>query len=584
MEKMEKMKILKYISFSFFAWIFLLSGCEEMKIGNAALEQPPTVSVTLDTVFSKLEYAERVLFDGYRTLPWGLEDRLGGDLMESITDLCHSYLLGGGANTFYYSGSLTAYSENYHWETKFGYIHEQTWQGIRKAWIFIDNADKIPDVTPKYLRRLKAEARIIIALHYTDMFRNFGALPWIDHTYAPDDPEVFPRLTLKQTLDSIIHQIDLAVPDLPWVVEERWDGRFTKAAALGLKVRLLLFAASPLFNDDVPYMDGEASQLHQTWFGYKDPALWQEAADAAIDLINEVESNGYYHLVNTGNPRQDFQDGYYKRGNGEVLISTRRHFRSWDGWVFYVNAGDKGAGCITQEYVDMFGMANGLPITDPNSGYDPDDPFINRDPRLYETVLVDGDYYQGRTAELWIGGRERPNIAYEGTRTGYGLRKFLLERNNATSIGSIIHWPYLRLAEIYLSAAEALNEVNGGPTAEAYRYANAVRERVGLPGLQENLSLEDFREAVIEERAKEFGFEEVRWYDLARWKRADIFQKILHGEDLYKNADGTYIRQRKELPLREWRVNWTPKWYLSAFPPDELYKEYGLTQNPGWEK
>jgi hypothetical protein len=502
-----------------------------------------------------------------------------------LTDLCHSYLLGGGANKFYYSGSVSAFIENEHFETKYGYLKEKSWQGIRIAWLFIENADKIPDATPEYISQLKAEARIIIALHYTDMFRNFGGLSWVNHAYYPDDPVELPRLTVKQTLDSIINQINLAVPDLPWMVDDpnNWDGRFTKASALGLKARLLLFAASPLFNDDAPYMEGEASQLHQTWFGYKDPALWQEAADAAIDLINEVESNGYYHLVNTGNPRQDFQDGYYKRGNGEVLISTRRHFRSWDGWVFYVNAGDKGAGCITQEYVDMFGMANGLPITDPNSGYDPDDPFINRDPRLYETVLVDGDSYQGRTAELWIGGRERPSVAYDGARSGYGLRKFLLERNNATSVGSIVHWPYLRLAEIYLSAAEALNEVNGGPTAEAYRYANAVRERVGLPGLPENLSQEEFREAVFEERAKEFGFEEVRWYDLIRWKRADIFQKKLHGEDLYRNPDGNYTRQRKNLPPRYWQTYWSPKFYLSAFPADEVYKGYGLVQNPGWD-
>jgi len=583
------MNILKYIPFSLFALITFLSGCEELKIGDAALEQPPSVSVTLDTVFTKLEYAERLLFDGYKTLPYGLDDRLGGDILESLTDLCHSFLpgTGSGANRFYYSGSLTAFLEDNHFETKYGYLKEKSWQGIRIAWLFIENVDKIPDATPEYKSQLKAEARIIIALHYTDMFRNFGGLPWVNHAYYPDDPVELPRLTVKQTLDSIINQINLAVPDLPWVVDDpnNWDGRFTKASALGLKARLLLFAASPLFNDDAPYMEGEASQLHQTWFGSKDPVLWQEAADAAIYLINEVESNGYYHLVNTGKPRQDFQDAYYKRGNGEVLISTRRRFKSpnWNDYAFYKNAGDKGAGCPTQEYVDMFGMANGLPITDPNSGYDPDDPFANRDPRLYETVLVDGDSYQGRTAELWIGGRERPSVAYDGARSGYGLRKFLLERNNATSVGSIVHWPYLRLAEIYLSAAEALNEVNGGPTAEAYRYANAVRERVGLPGLPENLSQEEFREAVFEERAKEFGFEEVRWYDLIRWKRADIFQHILHGEDLYKNADGTYLRQKKELPVRQWQVDWTPKWYLSAFPANEIYKGYGLVQNPGWD-
>jgi hypothetical protein len=231
----------------------------------------------------------------------------------------------------------------------------------------------------------------------------------------------------------------------------------------------------------------------------------------------------------------------------------------------------------------MFGMTNGLPITDPASGYDPDDPFVDRDPRLYETVLVNGDIYQGRTAELWIGGRERRNANVKGTKSGYGLRKFLLERNSSTSVGSIVHWPYLRLAEIYLSAAEALNEVNGGPTSEAYRFVNLIRARVGLPGLPDDLNKEEFREAVLQERAKELGYEEVRWFDLIRWKREDIFMKKLHGTNLYLETDGSLSKEVVELPGRSWQSNWSPKWYLSAFPPNEVNKGYGLIQNPGWE-
>lgn len=589
------MKDIKNILIVLFTIGLFLPGCEELEFGDEALEKPPTISVNRDTVFSKVEYADRFLFGGYRTLLYGLNtgwsakgNKLGMDILESLTDLSHSYLAWGGTNQLYYSGQYAAGSENSSSKTKYHFSYEQSWDGIRIGWIVIENADNIPDASQEYIKQMKAEARIIIAMHYTDMFRHFGGLPWVDHAYEPSEDTNLPRLTAKATVDSIVNIIDDAIPDLPWYIEDmsNWDGRFTKAAAMGLKARLLLFAASPLFNDNTPYLEGEAAQEKLVWYGGKDPQMWNSAAQAATDLIYAVESNGYYALVNTGNYRQDFQDAYYKRGNREVLISTRVRFKSpywWNqSYYFYQSAGNYGTACPTQEYVDMFGMANGLPITDPASGYDPDNPLKNRDPRLYETVLLNGDTYQGRTAELWIGGRERVNMNFKGTKTGYGLRKFLLERNNSTSVGSVVHWPYLRLAEIYLSGAEALNEANSGPTSEAYRFVNTVRSRVGLSELPEGLSQNEFREAVLNERAKELGYEEVRWYDLIRWKRESDFTKKLHGTDLFKETDGTLRSESVLLPGRFWQTNWSPKWYLSAFPPNEVNKSYGLIQNPGW--
>jgi hypothetical protein len=396
-------------------------------------------------------------------------------------------------------------------------------------------------------------------------------------------------------MDSIVSLINGAAEDLPWAIEDasNWDGRFTRAAALGLKARVLLFGASPLFNDDTPYLDGQAAQEKLVWYGAKNQSLWTDAANAAIALIDEIDSKGEYALVKTGKPRQDFQDAYYKRGNGEVLISTRVRYKSphwWDGnYYFYQSAGNYGTSCPTQEYVDMFGMANGKAIDEPGSGYDPKDPFASRDPRLYETVLVDGDDYQERKVELWIGGKERKNKNNKGVWTGYGLRKFLLERNTSTSVGSVIHWPYLRLAEVYLAAAESLNEAHSGPTAKAYEYVNKVRNRVGLSNLKAGLNQIQFREAVLQERAKEFGWEEVRWFDIVRWKRKTDFTKKLHGTNITKidtKKSATLDNLKRslwDLPTRQWQTKWSPKWYLSAFPPAEVNKGYGLIQNPGWE-
>lgn len=572
----------------------LSTGCDEIQVGDNFLEKPPSSDVTIDTIFSNLEFAQRQLWGAYQTLPYGLNinwsakgNKLGMDLLESLTDLNHSFLSWGGPNQVYYNGVLDAGLENTATNSKYGYTTEENWEGIRRGYIFLENIDRVPDADAQTKKQLKGEARMVIAVHYCDMYRHYGGLPWVNRAFKPSDDTFLPRLTSRATLDSIVALIDKAIADLPWTVAnlETDDGRFTQAAAMGLKARILLFGASPLFNASAPYMAGEASDKKMVWHGGYDAALWQKAADAAKALIDKANSQGGYQLYNTGNSRKDFQDAYYKRGNGEVLISTRVRYKSpgyWDGnYYFYQSAGGYGTGCPTQDYVDMFGMANGLPITDPSSGYDPKDPYKNRDPRLYETVIVNGDAFQGRKAELWDGGRERTNPSGTKSATGYMLRKFWLDGNTATSVQSVVHWPYLRLAEIYLSYAEALNEATGSPNAEAYKYVNMVRSRVGLANLPTGLTKEAFREAVLLERALEFGYEEVRWFDIIRWKKEADFTKPLHRVNITKTGN-VFTYKYSECPTRYWQTNWSPKWYLSAFPADEINKAYGLVQNPGW--
>ena len=585
------MKTIQLFLVAFIALV-AFSSCDDLEFGNKFLEKEPSVDITKDTIFSSKDLAMRYLTQGYTTLPYGLnldfsekDNKLGMDVEEALTDLNQSFLTWGGAMSLYYNGQYAAATESTSTATRYNFTKEATWRGIRIGYLFIENADKIPDADEATKKRLKAEAKVLIALHYTDMYRTFGGLPWVDRAFTANEIPNLPRLTSKQTLENIVKLLDEAIPDLPLVLTDlsTTDGRFTKASAMGLKARVLLFGASPLFNSANHFRPGTAAPNDKlTWHGGYDKELWKRAADAAKALLNE----GGYKLVSTGNFRKDFQDAYYKRGNNEILISTRKRYKSGDYWAanyyFYQSADGYGCGNPTKNYVDMFPMANGLPITDPNSGYDPNNPWADRDPRLYETVLVDGDNFQGRTAELWIGGRERPTANGNRARSGFGLRKFLLDRDNATSTQSIVQWPYLRLAEIYLTYAEAINEYNGSPTAEAYEAVNTVRARVGLGELKPGLSKEEFTKAVLNERACEFGFEENRWYDIVRWKLAGEFTKKLQGVDTKRNANGTFSYETTDLPSRFWKDNWDTKWYLSAFPPTEVNKAYGLVQNPGW--
>jgi starch-binding outer membrane protein, SusD/RagB family len=591
----------------FILGLLITFGCEKIQFGNEFLEKAPGVDITKDTIFSNIVYAERFLWGAYKTLPYGLNvvnpgsvpsslkyDRMNGDLLESMTDICQSYL-GWGGVVPYYNGSYNASTEDWSSGTKYHLTKEQSFDGIRQSYIFIQNIDRVPNVDVAYKNTLKAEARMIIAVHYTDMYRHYGGMPWINHAYTTNEEiSSFLRLTARATCDSIVALIDKAAANLPWVVTDpdAWDGRFTKAGALGLKARLLLFDASPLFNSSAAYLEGTASQQKLTWHGSYDANLWKKAADAAQALINQVESSGNYKLYHKdGNTlRKDYQDAYYLRGNGEVLISTRYNFRTTTygqtDYMVYSTAGAWGAGNVTNDYVEMFPMANGLPITNPASGYDPLKPYLNRDPRLYETVVVNGDSYKGRTAEIYLGGQERPSAGDARAITGYFMKKFQLDRNTATSYGSIVHWPYLRLPEIYLSYAEASNEYTNGPSAEAYRCVNIVRKRVGLGDLPAGLTKEQFREAVLTERALEFGWEEVRWFDLIRWKREGDFKKTLHGVNIVRSGSSpnyTFTYTKFDILKRFWMDTWSPKWYLSAFPTNEINKGYGLVQNPGWE-
>lgn len=563
--------------------VFLISigflyACDDL--GPDFLEQPPSIDVDKDVIFSRSDYAERFLTNAYQTLPFGpggvdatpyrRQGIASGGLLASLTDINYASAELFGANGAYYQQTTVPYGGG---SSKYSYNNSGAWAGIRSAHIFIENIDRVPDMDATTKARRKGEARMIIALHYTQMFRHFGGLPWVNRAFTPNEDFNLPRLTARATLDSTVAVINRAIPDLPFTLDNSAveSGRFTQASAMGLKCRLLLFGASPLFNASEPYIQHEAASQELIWYGGEDQGLWQRAADACKELIDRVEETGVYHLVDTGNPREDFRTAYLSRESPEVLISTRLRYRVNNEYGFIST--NSGRITTTHNYVQMFPMADGTPIDVPGSGYDPQNPYENRDPRLYETVLVNGDSYAGRTAELWIGGQDRTSVNDLSTATGYRMRKFSTPGGREGD-----HFPYLRLPEIYLSYAEALNEINGGPTQETYEYVNRVRNRVNLDDLPSGLSQEEFREAVIRERVLEFGYEEVRWFDMVRWKREDDFTKSLYGLNIIGNEDDSFNYEEFELTRKHWQDNWSPKWYLSAFPRSEELK--GLIQNP----
>lgn len=609
-------------------------SCEDLAFGNKFLQKPPSTDVTIDTVFSTPEYARRVLWYSYEYLPYGLETSgyyttiyLGN--IEGLTDLNSDNVGYSGVFSNYYSGKYDASKENVRSnvknQTKIRFNDSEThmWSAIRNAWLFIANVDRVPDMTADEKARMKAEAKMIVAVYYAHMLRHYGALPIIDHALdaADDMPK---RATLQETVDFIVKLLDdaIACPQFPWRLaddeQSQWDGRMCKAGAYALKTRVLLFAASPLFNSDQPYAQGEAADQKMVWFGNYDKNRWKLALDACKAFFDALAQNGYYHMVQKedvpeGEYRYAFRSAYFDRGTTETLISVHRNIFSASlsvGTLYLWNALRWGGYCPTYEYFKMFDWADGTPFDMAEVERDGKNPFVGRDPRLNETFVLDDDIYQGRKAhvteampaatakKLGVNAADYPAGSDFGTGamhklslvTGLGCRKWGLDRGNELK-GHIIQWPYLRIAEVYLNYAEAINEYNGGPTAEAYQYVDAVRARVGLPGLKKGMSQTEFREALLKERACEFGFEEVRFFDLIRWKMESKFSSPVHGLHVYKNKnDGSYKFEEFNMNnIKNCKRAWcnpggfSPIWYLSAFPLVEIQKDYGLVQNPGWE-
>lgn len=603
--------------------LFTIS-CEDLAFGDKFLQKPPSTDVTIDTIFSTAEYARRVLWASYQLLPYGIETYPGdyrttmylGNL-EGLTDLNHDYVGYSGLTRIYYAGNYNATTENSprkpNYTTKFHFETADPWKPIRNAWLFYENVDRVPDMDAVEKSRMKAEAKVLVAVYYAHMMRHLGGLPIVDHAIAPEDTNLPVRSTLQETVDFIIGLLDDAIncPDLPWRIPENeksnYEGRMCKAAAYALKVRVLLFIASPLYNNDAPYFEGESSAKYLTWLGGYDRNRWKDVIDACESFFNAVRANGYFKLVEkedtkTGTYRQAFQDAYYTRGSTETLISVRRNIDFWTHSRCQLSQAIRWGGyCPTKELFDMFPMADGTDF-DWNNPEHRKNPFINRDPRLSETIILDGDNYQGHAAQVYAakpdGGDDWPkgsdwqagNLGSMSLATGLACRKFGLDRGGELN-GRYIQWPHLRLAEIYLSYAEALNEYNNGPTSVAYDYLKQVRARVGLTkGLKSGMDQKEFREALLHERACEFAYEEVRFFDLIRWRYDEKLTTPCHGLIPHKNKktgeyDFTILELQKDKYPRAW---WRPggfsrKWYLSAFPASEINKGYGMIQNAGWE-
>ncbi|HJC96334.1 MAG TPA: RagB/SusD family nutrient uptake outer membrane protein [Candidatus Phocaeicola gallinarum] len=467
------------------------------------------------------------------------------------------------------------------------------YENIKNCNIFFENMDYVNQVDEPERSYLIGEETFFRAFYYMSLVNRYGGVPIITKSYNLEDTDEMmdvKRASYKECVDSIITWFDRAANYLPEQYSDDADfGRATSIAAKAMKSRMLLYAASPLW----------ASESGRTY---------QEAADAAKEVIDLCLANGMDLDPDYG--------GMFLNPESQEIIFERLydqehgHYFDWDNSPN--GYGGYSGTCITQEMVDSYELP-GRTFPD-RTWYTTGDstdvnPWQNRDPRFYASVLCDGQEFRGREVAFYVqetenekthkievvsGGidSEFGNQNWNYSKSHYTIRKFMDEtlRVAWTDKGSQ-PWIYCRLGEIYLNYAEA--SYFAGDEETARKYLNLIRQRArnyGVQYLEQDIpdmlpditaSGDELFEAIQQERKVELAFEEHRFFDVRRWKNAEENQVgQFHGIRILKKLNG--VKNYKIIELGKVRSFIAPNHYLVPIPNYERRKNSALEQNPGY--
>lgn len=369
------------------------------------------------------------------------------------------------------------------------------------------------DLLDAYKSQVEGQTRFLRAITYLRLVSTYGDVPLVVKNLDLNEVRV-PRTTKDSVFVQIISDLDIAASRLQVDPYNSQRGRITKQAAMGLKVRALTYWASPLFNEA------------------NDAARWTAAKNAATELMQLAAANsdkiglmptynGVFTAANEDNKEVLFNVEYIsngsQEGNNDLLPFGPRRLPTQSGV-----ASGWGSSAIVPEYAESYLMSDGMKASQ-SPLYSADQPFANRDPRFYTTffvakitVLSNGGIFDSTYLNSFAGPAFQK--AYP-----LSVRKFIDEnaKNQIHDNEQAPNHILLRYADILLMFAEAENEISG-PTQDAYDAINQVRARAGLPDITPGLSKDDFRATVQNERKWELGFEGLRYFDIRRWKIADV--------------------------------------------------------------
>jgi hypothetical protein len=478
------------------------------------------------------------------------------------------------------------------------------WTNIRRCNLLLSRLPGAP-LSAQKKARMVAETRFLRAWYIEQLITQFGGVPLIGNTlYTAEDIINIPRNSYADCVDYVITELDFCATQLPDVngipkagasgYSSVEYGRVTSGTALALKSRLLLRAASPLFNGGAETTDGSLAALVS--YPTNDQSRWQRAANAAKAVI---DLNQYSLAVdNTTKPGYGFYNLFLQRVNSEYIYANERPAnKDFEAHYYPGTRGGARNTTPTQEIVNAFPMANGKAITDATSGYSASNPYVNRDPRFRYSIIFNGAGVYSSLGSVqpvytYNGpGATADAISLSGPSTGYFFRKMCDSTTAANSGANTTRsWPLIRYAEILLNYAEALNEL--GQTEPALQQIFALRQRAGIQpgtgnryGIAVGLSQADARTLIRNERRIELLNEEQRLIDLRRWKLA---MTVLNQANTRMNVVNTGTATARTFTynvvpvVARPRHSFRPEMYLLPFPDAEIRKVPLLRQNPGW--
>lgn len=483
--------------------------------------------------------------------------------------------------------------DNRSWSTK--------WTNISNCNIFFERVDNVGFTDETEKTKLVGQVRFIRAFEYWDLIARWGAMPIITKSFSINDREEIvgqKRNTYKECIDFLVSELDQAAKELPanWSGDDY--GRATSVAALALKSRILLYAASPLMNEDV--------KIPEVGYTTPEPDRWQKAAKAATEALDAAQAAGYELYNLNGDPSKNYQLIFMDNtaANKETLFARMgtssaegESISSCDQYNNPNGYGGWGGNCPLQELVDAYevvkdGVASKF---DWNNPEEKANPYANRDPRFYATILYDGAKWMTRNVETYFdvdnngtiigGGKDTKygNDSWNASPTGYNMKKFMDEGYALNSWNFCArNWIHLRMAELYLNKAEALYNI--GDEEGAREALKPVRERAGMPAITATGA--DLLEAIKHERRIELAFEEHRYFDVRRWKEAPkYFGSTVHAITIKKYPDGkkTYEVDKLRSDVGGDR-KWDDKMYWLPITKAEMDKNPNLVQNPGYSK
>ena len=570
---------------------------------NGVMDLTPKDQFADEAVFTDPNLAQAFVNDMYRGLGHGLYEIM----LASMTDeshFIHNYNTEPVVKSIITASDRGAIDDgrfaHYNWSP--------TYSRIRQTNIFLSKIDGTT-FDDALKQRMKGEVFFLRAYFYHNLMRMYGGVPLITKVYGLNEDYQVARNTFQETVAFIVANADSAAALLPLSYSGVDLGRATKGAALALKARVLLYAASDLYN---------ANPSSQPENGYTSPqdrtALWRAAKNAAKAIMD----SGWYSLfratpANAQEAAKNYGDLFLQSMSQEVILS--RFFLSTrdDGYNPGLHNGPNGfhtwgGNTPIQNLVDDYRMADGSKF-DWNNPTEAAAPYANRDPRFYASIAYDGAAWRPRPDDVksldpvgiiqtfralklpdssvvaGLDTRDSPVENWNGAYSGYYIRKFVDPSINAQFIKEQVPWIFFRYGEVLLNYAEASIELN--ELTDAVTVLNQIRVRAGMPPFSAALGQAALRDEYRNERRVEMAFEEQRFFDVRRWMIAPAaLNKVAGGINIF--LDGASRTDRTTWRNYRYAVDtvqaraWNDKMYFMPIRFDELNRNSMLKQNPGF--